>query len=75
MEELNINNRFRVFAVTILVFFTNSLIWAQEKTAELDLNTATVISSYNWLQNPLVWVIAAIIFITLIAIISKGGKK
>ena len=72
-------NKLQNFALAVMMVFTSTLTWAQEKTAKLDvdvnMNKATDMSSGNWMQNPLVWVICALVLIILIALVARGGNN
>ena len=72
-------NKLQNFALAVMLVFTSTLTWAQEKTAKLDvdvnMNKATDMSSGNWMQNPLVWVICALVLIILIALVARGGSN
>ena len=72
-------NKLQNFALAVMLVFTSTLTWAQEKTAKLDvdvnMNKATDMSSGNWMQNPLVWVIGALVIIILIALVARGGSN
>lgn len=77
MEKSNISRRFQAFTMAVVATLIGALVWAQDKTAKLDvdvnMNKATDVSSGNWMQNPLVWVIGALVLIILIALVSRGG--
>ena len=72
-------NKLQNFALAVMLVFTSTLTWAQEKTTKLDvdvnMNKATDMSSGNWMQNPLVWVIGALVLIILIALVARGGSN
>lgn len=72
-------NKLQNFALAVMLVFTSTLTWAQEKTTKLDvdvnMNKATDMSSGNWMQNPLVWVIGALVIIILIALVARGGNN
>lgn len=79
MERNNIIPRFKALAFAFLLTISNALVWAQDKTAKLDVNVdvnkATDLSSGNWMQNPLVWVIGALVLIVIIALFARGGSN
>lgn len=72
-------NKLQNFALAIMMVFISAFTWAQEKTAKLDvdvnMNKATDMSSGNWMQNPLVWVIGALVLVILIALVARGGSN
>lgn len=76
MDRLNIARRLQTFAMAVMATLIGGLVWAQEKTAQLDVdvNKGTDMSS-NWMQNPLIWVIGALVLIILIALVARGGNS
>lgn len=79
MERSNITKRMQTFAMAVMATLIGALVWAQDKTAKLDVNVdmnkATDMSSGNWMSNPLVWVIGALVLILLVALVARGGSK
>lgn len=79
MERSNITKRMQTFAMAVMATLIGVLVWAQDKTAKLDVdvdvNKATDLTSQNWMSNPLVWVIGALVIILLVALVARGGSK
>ncbi len=63
----------------VLTAFVNMLVFAQEKGADLkvdvDVNKAgdAMTGGGDWMSNPLVWVIGALVVILLVALVARGG--
>ena len=78
MEGSNIARRLQTFAMAVMATLIGGLVWAQEKAAQLDvdvdMNKGTDMSG-NWMQNPLIWVIGALVLIILIALVARGGNS
>lgn len=80
MERSNIARRLQTFAMAVMATLIGGLVWAQEKAAQLDvdvdvdMNKGTDMSG-NWMQNPLIWVIGALVLIILIALVARGGNS
>lgn len=73
MKKMNTISRFFLFIISIL---PNVILFAQEKATDLniDIDKGNDMNS-NWLSNPLVWVIGALILILIVALIARGGGK
>lgn len=71
MKKMNTISRFFLFVISIL---PNVILLAQEKATDLniDIDKGNDMNS-NWLSNPLVWVIGALILILIVALIARGG--
>ena len=74
MKKLNSISKIQIFVLTI---FANFLVFAQEKAADLnvdvDLDKGGDSMGGDWMSNPLVWVIGALVLILLVALIVRGG--
>jgi hypothetical protein len=57
-----------IFAFNLLAFAA----FAQDKGIDIDIN---VKKEKEWYQQPWVWVVAAAVFILLLAAILRGGKR
>ena len=73
MKKMNTISRFFLFVISIL---PNVILLAQEKATDLniDIDKGNDMNA-NWLSNPLVWVIGALILILIVALIARGGGK
>ncbi len=47
---------------------------AAQLDVDVDMNKVTDMSG-NWMQNPLIWVIGALVLIILIALVARGGNS
>ena len=59
---------------TIAAICLSTLAFAQEKTAEVDINLNKGGGS-NWYASPIVWVVGAAVFILLLVAILRGGGR
>ncbi len=79
MTRTNLFSKIQFFALAILANFATVLVKAQEKAADLnvdvDLDKGTDMNG-NWMSNPLVWVVGALVLIVIIALVARGnGNK
>lgn len=79
MNTTLLSRKIERFGVLLLTFFFSALAFAQEKAAPtVDVTTTTTKTTTveEWYSNPIYWVIGALVFIIIIAIIARGnGKK
>ena len=77
MTRTNLFSKIQFLALAIFANFAVVLVKAQEKAADLkvdvDLNKSGDSMGGNWMSNPLVWVIGALVLIIIIALIARGG--
>lgn len=77
MTRTNLFSKIQFLALAIFANFAVVLVKAQEKAADLkvdvDLNKNGDAMGGNWMSNPLVWVIGALVLIIIIALIARGG--
>ena len=77
MTRTNLFSKIQFFALAILANFATVLVKAQEKAADLkvdvDLDKGGDAMGGNWMSNPLVWVIGALVLIVIVALIARGG--
>lgn len=69
-------NTFLKIQVFILSLFGSIIIFAQEKAADLKVDVNINKDSNmggDWMSNPLVWIIGALLLILIIALIARGG--
>ena len=59
-------------SIMILMVLMSSLTWAQDKGLDIDVD---VNERGNWYSNPIVWVIAAAVFILLLVALLRGNKS
>lgn len=75
MIKLNIISKIQLFLFSI---FANVILFAQEKATDLNVDVNIDKGSDmsgDWMSNPLVWVIGALVLILIIALIARGGGK
>ena len=63
----------KIYLSLVAVLLT-SMVFAQEKKAELDVNINKGGES-NWYASPWVWVIGAAVFILLVVALTRGRSK
>ena len=77
MTRSNLLTKIQIFALAVAANFATILVKAQDKAADLkvdvDVNKGGDAMSSDWLSNPLVWVIGALVLIVIIALVSRGG--
>ncbi len=57
----------------VLAVFTSLGSFAQEKSAEVDINVTE--TSKTWYAQPWMWVVGAAVFILILVALLRGGKK
>lgn len=61
----------------ILTMFASVILFAQEKAPDLkvdvDVDKPGEAMGGDWMSNPLVWVIGALVLILIIALVARGG--
>ncbi|MEC5157507.1 hypothetical protein [Chryseobacterium sp. MP_3.2] len=77
MSTQTISKRIENLGVLLLTFFMSALAFAQETTAPaVDITTtSTTTTTEEWYTNPIYWVIGALIFIVIIAIVARGNSN
>jgi len=60
--------------LSVLAALVSAITFAQEKSAELDVNINTD-EGNSWYASPLVWVIGAAVFILLLVALLRGGRR
>ena len=77
MTRSNLLTKIQIFALAVAANFATILVKAQDKAAELnvdvDLEKGGDAMSGDWMSNPLVWVIGALVLIVIIALVARGG--
>jgi len=75
MKPANFLSKIQIFALVLISNF--AVVWAkaQEKAADLkvDVDLDKGGSQSDWMSNPLVWVIGALVLILIIALVARGG--
>ncbi|MDN3606150.1 hypothetical protein [Kaistella yonginensis] len=77
MTRSNLFSKFQIFALALIANFSVLMVRAQEGAADLkvdvDVNKGSDMMGADWMSNPLVWVIGALVLIVIIALIARGG--
>lgn len=78
MTRTNLTSKLQIFALAVLANAATLMVKAQAKTPDLkvdvDVNKGgNALTSGDWMSNPLVWVIGALILIVIIALVARGG--
>ena len=76
MKKLQFVSKLQLFALTVL---SSVFAFAQEAAdlkVDVDVDKpADSLGSSDWMSNPLVWVIGALVLILIIALVARGGGK
>ncbi|AZI34374.1 hypothetical protein [Kaistella carnis] len=77
MTRTNLLSKIQIFAMAVMANLAVVMVRAQEKAADLkvdvDVNKGGDAMGGDWMSNPLVWVIGALILIVIIALVARGG--
>ena len=77
MTRTNLLSKIQIFALAVMANFAVVLVKAQEKAPDLkvdvDVNKGNDMMGGDWMSNPLVWVVGALILIVIIALVARGG--
>lgn len=78
MTRTNLFSKIQMFALAIMANFAMIIVKAQDKAADLkvdvDVNKGgDDMMGGDWMSNPLVWVIGALVLIVIIALVARGG--
>lgn len=79
MTRTNLLTKIQFFTMAIIANLAVVLVKAQEKGADLNVDLNVDKGSGmggDWMSNPLVWVIGALVVIVLVALVARGnGNK
>lgn len=72
MKKFNALTRIQFF---LLSMFASVMAFAQEAADDLnvDVDVEDATAGGDWMSNPLVWVIGALVLILIIALVARGG--
>ena len=78
MTRTNLLSKIQIFAMAVMANLAVVMVRAQEKAADLkvdvDVNKGGDAMGGDWMSNPLVWVIGALILIVIIALVARGNR-
>ena len=73
MTRSNLLTKIQIFALAVAANFATILVKAQDKAADLNVDVDLDKGGGDWMSNPLVWVIGALVLIVIIALVARGG--
>jgi hypothetical protein len=60
--------------LTLLSVLATIVLFAQEKTTQVDVDVNKSTSSNNWYASPWVWIVGAAVFILLLVALTSGSR-
>lgn len=76
MTKFNFLTRAQLFVYSL---FFSALAFAQDSTPDLDVDVDVTkpgdAMGGDWMSNPLVWVIGALVLIVIIALVARGNNN
>jgi hypothetical protein len=61
--------------LTLMTVLTSILLFAQEKSTQVDVDINKGSGGGNWYASPWVWIVGAAVFILLLVALTSGGSK
>ncbi|HWI93510.1 MAG TPA: hypothetical protein VNT20_19655 [Flavisolibacter sp.] len=61
--------------LTLLSVLTSIILFAQEKSTQVDVDVNKTTSSSNWYASPWVWIVGAAVFILLLVALTSGSRS
>ena len=61
--------------LTLLSVLTSIILFAQEKSTQVDVDVKKTTSSSNWYASPWVWIVGAAVFILLLVALTSGSRS
>lgn len=79
MGTIEIKKKAEKFIISVMALFFGVLAFAQESAPDLkvdvDMDKGGDAMGGDWMSNPLVWVIGALVLILIIALVARGGRN
>ncbi len=81
MTRTNLFSKVQMLVLAVMANFAMILVKAQEKAPDLKVDVdmdkgGSDMMGGDWMSNPLIWVIGALVLIVLIALVARGnGNK
>lgn len=61
--------------LTLMSVLTSIILFAQEKTAQVDVDVNKTTTSSNWYASPWIWIVGAAVFILLLVALTSGSRS
>jgi hypothetical protein len=61
--------------LTLLSVLASIILFAQEKSTQVDVDVNKTTSSSNWYASPWVWIVGAAVFILLLVALTSGSRS
>lgn len=61
--------------MSLMTIFISMVLWAQEKTTDVNIDVNKDTTTANWYASPWVWVVGAAVFIILLVALTSGGRS
>ena len=61
--------------LTLMTMVLGLVVFAQEKTTDVDINVNKDNNTANWYASPWVWIVGAAVFIILLVALTSGGSR
>ena len=61
--------------LTLMTTLLSVVVFAQEKTTQVDIDVNKNGNTANWYASPWVWIVGAAVFILLIVALTSGGSR
>lgn len=77
MTRTSLSSKIQMVVLAVMANAATILVKAQEKAPDLkvdvDVDKGANAMGGDWMSNPLMWVIGALVLIVLIALVARGG--
>ena len=61
--------------MSLMTIFISMVLWAQEKTTDVNIDVNKDTNTANWYASPWVWVVGAAVFIILLVALTSGSRS